>query len=140
MQKTRELDVALDRRPTFETTYQRTFCRSYHEPSLPLLNRPPPPLPPAPIDPDATPDPAETTYQDAFCRDYQQPVVSFGASNHPHFRAVSGTTTHNAPKLRALDRGLPGALPANRPVMVARAGQKSTIADHRWIPRADDDA
>jgi hypothetical protein len=105
---------------------------------LPELNRPPDPLPPAPIDPDVAPDPAETTYQDAFCRDYRQPVISYGASNSPHFRAISGTTTHNASRLRAIDRGPYGAVPASRPVTIARAGQTSTITDHRWIPRADD--
>jgi hypothetical protein len=140
MQKSRELDVALDRRPAFETTYQHAFCRGRHEPPQPLLNRPPQPLPPPPVDPDAVPDPAETTYQDGFCRDYQQPVVSYGASNNPHFRAISETTTHNAPKLGAVDGGPRGALPPYRPVMVAGVGQKSTIADHRWIPRADDEA
>jgi hypothetical protein len=100
----------------FETTYQGSYCRQYEQPLVPLLSRQTSTVPGSPPQyryrdsADAGPGEGgkgfETTYQGAFCTPFPQVVLSSSevARDRPRYRAISGTTTHNAPKLRDEDR------------------------------------
>jgi hypothetical protein len=102
----------------FETTYQGSYCRTYEQPLVALLHRQTSTVPGSP---------PQYRYRDTAIPPTQglakvgkdsrrhirvhsahrsQAVLSSSevARDRPRYRAISGTTTHNAPKLRDEDR------------------------------------
>jgi hypothetical protein len=141
--KTREAEAALAKRPPWETTYQGAYCRSYDQPLLPLLSRQSSTAPETykcrdlgEMAPAARKKVFQTTYQADFCTPFPQQVLAYSSSTktYPQFRAIAGTTTHTAPKLREQDRAPRETATRAANFTVSRGGWTQAAPDGRWEP------
>jgi hypothetical protein len=81
----------------------------------------------------------QTTYQDAFCTPFPQTSTASGPTRRElDPGAIAGTTTHIAPKIRALQKqaergGTVG--PTARGLTVSGNSLPETLPDVRWAPK-----
>jgi hypothetical protein len=147
VRKTREAEAALSKRPVLETTYQRSYCHPSEKTSLPTLTRAIPQT--TPVRTRELSDPAaiaaakkrlwQTTYQDAFCTPFPQTSTASGpARRELDPGAIAGTTTHIAPRIRALQKKaekLGTVVPTSRGLTVSGGSFPETLPDGRWSPK-----